>query len=60
MERFYRRFYFRPRKMGEMLKEMLKSPMVMRRRLREGMEFLHFLRARQNRPSSGVEAGTAA
>ena len=59
-ERLYREFFFRPSKVAEIVWEMLKSPMVMRRRLREGMEFLHFLRARQNRPSSGVEAGTAA
>jgi hypothetical protein len=39
---------------------MLKSPMVMRRRLREGVEFLQYLRARQNRPSSGIAAGSTA
>ena len=57
-ERLYREFFFRPSKMAEIVWEMLKSPMVMRRRLREGMEFLHFLRARrQNRSrQSGVEA----
>ena len=59
-ERLYREFFFRPSKIAEIVWEMLKSPMVMRRRLREGMEFLHFLRARQNRPSSGVAAGSPA
>ena len=43
MERFYRRFYFRPRKIAEMASEMIRSPQMLRRRLREGIEFLHFL-----------------
>jgi radical SAM superfamily enzyme YgiQ (UPF0313 family) len=51
-ERLYRAFFFRPSKIAEICWEMLKSPMVMRRRLREGVEFLHFLRTRQDRPSS--------
>jgi radical SAM superfamily enzyme YgiQ (UPF0313 family) len=46
MEVFYRRFYFRPAKIWEIVKEMLLSPEMMRRRLREGVEFMHFLRAR--------------
>ena len=53
-ERLYREFFFRPTKIAEIFWEMLKSPMVMRRRLREGVEFLQYLRARQNRPSSGI------
>jgi hopanoid biosynthesis associated radical SAM protein HpnJ len=48
MEVFYRRFYFRPAKIWEIVKEMLVSPQMMRRRLREGVEFLHFLRARDS------------
>ena len=59
-ERLYRAFFFRPSKIAEICWEMVKSPMVMRRRLREGVEFLHYLRTRQNRPSSGVAAGTVA
>jgi hopanoid biosynthesis associated radical SAM protein HpnJ len=47
VERFYRRFYFRPRKMGEMLKEMILSPPMMKRRLREGLEFFSFLSRRE-------------
>jgi hopanoid biosynthesis associated radical SAM protein HpnJ len=47
MERFYRRFYFRPRKIGSLLREMLASPQMMRRRLREGGEFFRFLRAHE-------------
>jgi radical SAM superfamily enzyme YgiQ (UPF0313 family) len=46
MEVFYRRFYFRRRKIWEIVKEMLTSPEMMQRRLREGVEFMQFLRAR--------------
>jgi hopanoid biosynthesis associated radical SAM protein HpnJ len=42
-EDFYRRFYFRPRKIFSIAKEMLADPHVMRRRLREGVEFCRFL-----------------
>lgn len=41
--RFYKRFYFRPRKIGEMVGEMLTSREMMVRRLREGVEFMRFL-----------------
>jgi hopanoid biosynthesis associated radical SAM protein HpnJ len=44
---FYRRFYFRPRKIAEITLEMLKSWHMTKRRLREGVEFMHFLRARE-------------
>jgi hopanoid biosynthesis associated radical SAM protein HpnJ len=46
MEVFYRRFYFRPAKIWEIVKEMLTSAEMMKRRLREGVEFMRFLRAR--------------
>jgi len=45
MEEFYKRFYFRPGKIWEIVKEMLKSWDMMTRRLREGAEFFRFLRA---------------
>jgi hopanoid biosynthesis associated radical SAM protein HpnJ len=45
MEVFYKRFYFRPTKIWEIVKEMLKSWDVLTRRLREGVEFFRFLRA---------------
>ena len=45
---FYRRFYFRPSKIAELTWEMLKSSEMMKRRLREGVEFFHFLRQREN------------
>jgi hopanoid biosynthesis associated radical SAM protein HpnJ len=44
MEQFYRRFYFRPSKIWEIVREMLGSWDMMKRRLREGVEFLRFLR----------------
>jgi hopanoid biosynthesis associated radical SAM protein HpnJ len=43
---FYRRFYFRPRKIAEIVGEMVTSPHWMKRRLREGVEFFHFLATR--------------
>jgi radical SAM superfamily enzyme YgiQ (UPF0313 family) len=46
VERFYRRFYFRPRKMLSLGAEMLRDPRVARRRLREGRDFVRFLRRR--------------
>ncbi len=49
MEEFYRRFYFRPRKIFAITGEMLTDPRVMRRRLGEGIEFLRFLTARRRR-----------
>jgi radical SAM superfamily enzyme YgiQ (UPF0313 family) len=45
VELFYRQFYFRPAKIWEIVREMLASPEMMRRRLREGAEFFRFLRA---------------
>jgi hopanoid biosynthesis associated radical SAM protein HpnJ len=44
VETFYRRFYFRPRKIAEMSADMLRNPDMIGRRLREGSEFLRFLR----------------
>ena len=46
VETFYRQFYFRAGKIAEMSAEMLRSPEMMRRRLREGAEFVSFLRHR--------------
>ena len=42
---FYKRFYFRPKKIMELTSEKAKSPEMMKRRLREGAEFMRFLRA---------------
>jgi hopanoid biosynthesis associated radical SAM protein HpnJ len=51
LETFYRRFYFRPRKMLALGAEMLRDPAMGRRRLREGRDFLRFL-SRRRSPSS--------
>jgi radical SAM superfamily enzyme YgiQ (UPF0313 family) len=45
VEHFYRRFYFRAPKIASIVGEMIKSPQMMKRRLREGVEFFAFLRA---------------
>lgn len=45
LEQFYRSFYFRPAKIWEIVREMLRSWEMTRRRLREGVEFFRFLRA---------------
>ena len=47
VEEFYKRFYFRPSKMWEIVKEMLRDWDMMKRRLREGVEFFDFLRRRK-------------
>jgi hopanoid biosynthesis associated radical SAM protein HpnJ len=47
VETFYRRFYFRPRKIVELVGEMMTSWDVTKRRLREGVEFFRFLRAHE-------------
>jgi hopanoid biosynthesis associated radical SAM protein HpnJ len=44
VEAFYRRFYFRAPKIAAIVSEMVRSPEMMRRRLREGIEFFQFLR----------------
>jgi hopanoid biosynthesis associated radical SAM protein HpnJ len=46
VERFYRSFYFRPAKIWEIVREMLTSWDMMKRRLREGVAFFRFLHAR--------------
>jgi hopanoid biosynthesis associated radical SAM protein HpnJ len=46
VETFYKRYYFRAKPIGRILWTMLKDPDVMKRRLREGVEFFQFLRLR--------------
>ncbi|MDA8365197.1 MAG: hopanoid biosynthesis associated radical SAM protein HpnJ [Gammaproteobacteria bacterium] len=48
VETFYKRFYFRAGKIAEITGEMLRSTQMMKRRLREGVEFMRFLRQRHN------------
>src|SRR3989441_8739918 len=52
VEAFYRRFYFRPRKLFALAAGMVRDPAVGRRRLKEGAEFLRFL-ARRDRSEPG-------
>src|SRR5215831_17546641 len=47
VEELYRRFYFRTTKIAAIVGEMLASPQMMQRRLREGLEFFEFLRERR-------------
>ena len=47
VETFYKRFYFRSSKIASIVGEMARSPEMMKRRLREGIEFFHFLRERR-------------
>jgi hopanoid biosynthesis associated radical SAM protein HpnJ len=48
VETFYKRFYFRPGKIGAIVAEMVRSPEMMKRRLREGVEFFEFLKERRS------------
>ena len=47
VETFYRRFYFRAGKIASIVGEMARSPEMLIRRLREGVEFFRFLRERE-------------
>jgi hopanoid biosynthesis associated radical SAM protein HpnJ len=47
VEEMYKRFYFRPRKIGAIVGEMVRDFDMMKRRLREGVEFFEFLRKRK-------------
>jgi hopanoid biosynthesis associated radical SAM protein HpnJ len=51
VETFYRRFYFRSGKIASIVGEMVRSPQMMKRRLREGVEFFHFLKERRRMAS---------
>jgi hopanoid biosynthesis associated radical SAM protein HpnJ len=46
VEDFYKRFYLRAPKIASIVGEMVRSPQMMKRRLREGVEFFQFLRER--------------
>ena len=54
VEAFYRRFYFRSGKIAAIVAEMVRSPEMMRRRLREGIEFFQFLRERRAQAASNA------
>ena len=46
VEMFYKKFYFRAPKIASIVGEMITSPDMMKRRLREGVEFFQFLKER--------------
>jgi hypothetical protein len=48
VETFYKKFYLRAGKIAEITAEMLTSPEMLKRRLREGKEFFQFLSRRQH------------
>jgi hopanoid biosynthesis associated radical SAM protein HpnJ len=47
VEEFYKRFYFRAPKIASICGEMIRDRQMLVRRLREGVEFFHFLRERK-------------
>jgi hopanoid biosynthesis associated radical SAM protein HpnJ len=47
VEVLYKKFYFRPRKIAAIVGEMLRDSDMMKRRLREGVEFFQFLHERK-------------
>ncbi|MDD2709633.1 MAG: hopanoid biosynthesis associated radical SAM protein HpnJ [Verrucomicrobiae bacterium] len=47
LEKFYKRYYFRPKPMLRIVKTMLQDKEVAKRRLREGAEFFRFLARRK-------------
>lgn len=49
VEQMYRRFYFRPRTIIPIVQEMLGDPQMLVRRLREGREFMAYLKERHTR-----------
>lgn len=46
VEKMYKKFYFRPRKIVSILRGMVTDPHELKRRLREGVEFFSYLTAR--------------
>jgi hypothetical protein len=60
VDEFYRRFYFRPRKMFSLFGGMIGDRQVMKRRLREGKEFFHFLRERRRETAAAPAEHAAA
>jgi radical SAM superfamily enzyme YgiQ (UPF0313 family) len=59
VEDLYRKFYFRPRKMFSLFGGMLRDPEVMKRRLREGVEFFKFLHERKATAREMAESAAA-
>ena len=57
VERMYREFYFRPKKIAKIVGEMVTSRQMMVRRLREGGEFFGYLRAAAHLGRQAPERG---
>ncbi|MBI4585014.1 MAG: hopanoid biosynthesis associated radical SAM protein HpnJ [Planctomycetes bacterium] len=47
VERFYRKFYFRPKPILRIFRDMMKDKQVFKRRIREGVEFFSFMAKRR-------------
>jgi hopanoid biosynthesis associated radical SAM protein HpnJ len=56
VETFYRKFYFRPGKIAAIVAEMLTDWDMMKRRLREGVEFFRFLKERAEAKAQGASS----
>jgi radical SAM superfamily enzyme YgiQ (UPF0313 family) len=59
VENFYRKFYFRPGKIAAIVAEMLTDWDMMKRRLREGVEFFRFLKERAEAKAGSAGAGVS-
>jgi radical SAM superfamily enzyme YgiQ (UPF0313 family) len=55
VDAFYKQFYFRAGKIAEMSAEIVRHPEMMKRRLREGAEFLSFMRHRDGTARPAAE-----
>jgi hopanoid biosynthesis associated radical SAM protein HpnJ len=56
VEQMYRRFYFRPKAIIPIVKEMLGDRQMLIRRLREGQEFFSYLKQRRNQQTAAHSA----
>jgi len=58
VEQMYRRFYFRPKAIIPIVREMLSDPQILVRRLREGGEFFSYLKERRTQQASAHSNST--
>jgi radical SAM superfamily enzyme YgiQ (UPF0313 family) len=56
VEQMYRRFYFRPKAIVPIVREMLSDPQMLVRRLREGGEFFSYLKDRHRQTATQGQA----
>jgi len=57
VERMYRSFYFRPKTILPIMREMLTDRQMMVRRLREGVEFFSYLKERRTQTAAHAQVG---